>query len=47
VQWRRERVGFVFQSFALLPLIRRWNIDLMLRLAGKDRRERRRRAGGR
>ncbi len=46
VQWRRERVGFVFQSFALLPTYSAVeNIDLMLRLAGvKDRRERQRRA---
>jgi len=46
VQLRRERIGFVFQSFALLPTYSAVeNIDLMLRLAGvKDRRERQRRA---
>jgi ABC-type lipoprotein export system ATPase subunit len=45
VQLRRERIGFVFQSFALLPIYSAAeNIDLMLRLAGvKDRHERRRR----
>src|SRR5512143_1157961 len=46
VQLRRNRIGFVFQSFALLPTYSAVeNIDLMLRLAGvTDRRERQRRA---
>jgi ABC-type lipoprotein export system ATPase subunit len=45
VDLRRQRIGFVFQSFALLPMYSAAeNIDLMLRLAGiKDRSERRRR----
>ncbi len=44
VRLRRQRIGFVFQSFALLPTYSaRENIDLMLRLAGVRRRERRRR----
>ena len=44
VRLRRSRIGFVFQSFALLPTYSaRENIDLMLRLAGVRRRERRRR----
>jgi ABC-type lipoprotein export system ATPase subunit len=45
VQLRRQRIGFVFQSFALLPIYSAAeNIDLMLRLAGvNDRRERKRR----
>jgi ABC-type lipoprotein export system ATPase subunit len=42
VDLRRQRIGFVFQSFALLPMYSAAeNIDLMLRLAGvKHRRER-------
>lgn len=44
VRLRRERIGFVFQSFALLPTYSAWeNVDLMLRLAGIRRRERHRR----
>jgi putative ABC transport system ATP-binding protein len=44
VRLRRKHVGFVFQSFALLPTYSaRENVDLMLRLAGVRRRERRRR----
>lgn len=44
VRLRRQRIGFVFQSFALLPTYSAWeNVDLMLRLAGVRRRERRRR----
>jgi ABC-type lipoprotein export system ATPase subunit len=44
VRMRRRRIGFVFQSFALLPTYSaRENVDLMLRLAGVGRRGRRRR----
>ncbi|NTU62230.1 MAG: ATP-binding cassette domain-containing protein, partial [Chloroflexi bacterium] len=45
VQLRRQRIGFVFQSFALLPIYSAAeNIDLMLRLAGvNDRAERKHR----
>src|SRR5512140_2997825 len=45
VNLRRQRIGFVFQSFALLPTYSASeNIDLMLRLAGvNDRGERKRR----
>jgi len=45
VSLRRKRIGFVFQSFALLPTYSASeNIDLMLRLAGvNDRNERQRR----
>jgi ABC-type lipoprotein export system ATPase subunit len=44
VRLRRKKIGFVFQSFALLPTYSAWeNVDLMLRLAGVKRRERRRR----
>lgn len=44
VHLRRRRIGFVFQSFALLPTFSAWeNVDLMLRLAGVNRRERRHR----
>ena len=44
VDLRRRRIGFVFQSHALLPTYSAWeNVDLMLRLAGVKRRERQRR----
>lgn len=44
VRLRRRRIGFVFQSFALLPSYSaRENVDLMLRLAGVGRSRRRRR----
>ncbi|MCL4505130.1 MAG: ABC transporter ATP-binding protein [Chloroflexi bacterium] len=41
-RWRRKQVGFVFQSFALLPTLSAWeNIELPIRIAGnKDRRAR-------
>ncbi len=43
-QWRREQVGFVFQSFGLLPTLSAYeNVELMLRIAGvrvKERHER-------
>jgi len=42
--WRRRELGFIFQSFGLLPTLSAYeNVDLMLRLVGtpsKDRRER-------
>ncbi len=41
VRIRRRRIGFVFQSFALLPTYSAAeNISLMLRLAGSPRRQR-------
>ena len=41
VQLRRQRIGFVFQSHALLPTYSaRENVDLMLRLASVPRQER-------
>jgi putative ABC transport system ATP-binding protein len=44
VRLRRRQIGFVFQSFALLTTYSAWeNVDLMLRLAGIRRVERRRR----
>lgn len=44
VRIRRKRIGFVFQSFALLPTYSaEENVDLMLRLAGVSRRQRARR----
>ena len=44
-QWRRERVGFIFQSFGLLPTLSAYeNVELMLRIAGVRARERRERA---
>jgi ABC-type lipoprotein export system ATPase subunit len=45
-QLRRHRIGFIFQSFALLPTYSAYeNVELLLRLAGVPRRERARRAG--
>ncbi len=42
---RRRRIGFVFQSFGLLPLLSALeNVELALRIAGASRRERGRRA---
>lgn len=44
-QLRGRAVGFVFQSFNLIPQLRAWeNVALPLRYAGVGRRERRRRA---
>ncbi len=41
-RWRREQVGFVFQSFGLLPTLSAYeNVELMLRIAGVGGRERR------
>ena len=44
-QWRREQVGFVFQSFSLLPTLSAYeNVELMLRIKGAARGERHARA---
>ena len=44
-RWRREQVGFVFQSFGLLPTLSAYeNVELMLRIAGARSTERRERA---
>ncbi len=43
--WRRNRVGFVFQSFGLLPTLSAYeNVELMLRIASVNAKERRARA---
>lgn len=43
---RREKIGFIFQSFALLPVLSAWeNVEMPLRIAGvRSGRERRQRA---
>jgi ABC-type lipoprotein export system ATPase subunit len=42
--WRRERVGFIFQSFGLTPTFSAYeNVELMMRIAGKSSQERRER----
>ncbi|MEM7112254.1 MAG: ABC transporter ATP-binding protein [Chloroflexota bacterium] len=44
-QWRRHEVGFIFQSFGLLPTLSAYeNIELMLRIAKSNRKRRRERA---
>lgn len=44
-RWRREQVGFIFQSFGLLPTLSAFeNVELMLRIAGARGRRRRTRA---
>ena len=43
--WRQKEIGFVFQSFGLLPTLSSYeNVELMLRIAGMPRSERRARA---
>lgn len=43
--WRRSEVGFIFQSFGLLPTLSAYeNVELMLRIAKLPRRERKARA---
>ena len=45
VKMRRERIGFVFQSFGLIPLLSAFeNVELPLHIGGISWRERRRRA---
>jgi putative ABC transport system ATP-binding protein len=40
-QWRRKEVGFIFQSFGLLPTMSAFeNVELLLRIAEVPRRER-------
>ncbi|MGC9346969.1 MAG: ABC transporter ATP-binding protein, partial [Anaerolineae bacterium] len=40
-QWRREQLGFVFQSFGLLPTLSAYeNVELMLRIKGTGAKER-------
>ena len=47
VDLRRKELGFVFQSFALLPLMSAYeNVDLPLRIANWNKGEQRRRAPG-
>lgn len=44
-QWRREQVGFIFQSFGLLPTLSAYeNVEFMLRIARIPRKYRRERA---
>lgn len=44
-RWRREQVGFVFQSFGLLPTLSAYeNVELILRIAGASNRQRHERA---
>jgi putative ABC transport system ATP-binding protein len=44
-RWRREQVGFIFQSFGLLPTLSAYeNVELMLRIKGTRFKERHERA---
>lgn len=44
-KWRREQVGFIFQSFGLLPTLSAYeNVELMLRIGGVGGKKRRDRA---
>jgi ABC-type lipoprotein export system ATPase subunit len=39
--WRRQEVGFIFQSFGLIPILSAFeNVELMLRIAGAPAKER-------
>ncbi len=43
-RWRRKEVGFIFQSFGLLPTLSAYeNIELMLRIAEASRKEKKER----
>ena len=45
-RWRRKEVGFIFQSFGLLPTLSAYeNIELMLRIAEASRKEKKQRTG--
>jgi ABC-type lipoprotein export system ATPase subunit len=40
-KWRRQQVGFIFQSFGLLPSLSAYeNVELILRMGGMKRKER-------
>ena len=44
-RWRRQELGFIFQSFGLLPTLSAYeNVELMLRIAKMPKKERPRRA---
>jgi putative ABC transport system ATP-binding protein len=44
-RWRREQLGFIFQSFGLLPTLSAYeNVELMLRIKGAGARQRHERA---
>jgi putative ABC transport system ATP-binding protein len=44
-EWRRKEVGFIFQSFGLIPTLSAYeNVELMLRIASTPRKERHARA---
>ncbi len=43
-RWRREQIGFIFQSFGLLPTLSAYeNVELMPRIAGRRAKQRRER----
>ena len=44
-QWRRKEVGFIFQSFGLIPILSAYeNVELIMRIAGAPAKERSARA---
>jgi putative ABC transport system ATP-binding protein len=44
-EWRRKEVGFIFQSFGLIPTLSAYeNVELMLRISGAPGKERSKRA---